>query len=164
MSGWHPRCQGLSCDIRDYESVRKVVRDAAEYWGHEAPDVVVNATGYGIIGAFEDQEECDVRDQWETNVVGLWNVVRAVVPDMKKRAREEEVAAAGLAGRIIVFGSVYGVASVPGLARRFGNSFFCLYCGLFCLFVIVLEERKLSSSEKSPLPFYFRKGGWDGKS
>ncbi|KAF8248886.1 hypothetical protein K440DRAFT_623994 [Wilcoxina mikolae CBS 423.85] len=40
MHGWHKRCQGLVCDVRDRATIEKAWEAAREYWGRV--DVVVN--------------------------------------------------------------------------------------------------------------------------
>ena len=66
------------------------------------------ANGPGIIGACEDQDEHDIRAQFDTNVTGLVNILQTTLPYFRARGD----------GRYIVFSSVYGVASIPGLGRR----------------------------------------------
>lgn len=110
MQGWHKHCQGLVCDVRARETVEKVLRDALEWWGRI--DVIVNCTGYGIIGAVEDQDEHDIRAQFETNVVGLVNIFQVCLPYFRRR-RIEEPDRRG--GKFIVFSSLHGVIGVPGL-------------------------------------------------
>jgi NAD(P)-dependent dehydrogenase (short-subunit alcohol dehydrogenase family) len=40
MKGWHERCQGLVCDVRDRETVEQAWREARGWWGGRV-DVVV---------------------------------------------------------------------------------------------------------------------------
>lgn len=103
MHGWHKRCQGLVCDVRDRNTVLEVWKRALEGWGRV--DVVVNCTGYGIIGACEDQDEHDIRAQFETNVMGLIHIFQVTLPYFRERRT----------GRFIVFSSLHGVMGVPGL-------------------------------------------------
>ncbi|KAI5803134.1 hypothetical protein EDC01DRAFT_786778 [Geopyxis carbonaria] len=103
MRNWHPNCLGLVCDVRSRPTIAAVLRDSLAHWGRV--DVVVNATGYGIIGAFEDQDAHDVAAQFETNVTGLVNIFAATLPYFRGRR----------AGRYIVFSSLHGLSAVPGL-------------------------------------------------
>ena len=136
MHGWHKRCQGLVCDVRERSTVDHVFARARERWGEI--DIVVkfvpallllsdrreggtegllmegergcgadSCTGYGIIGACEDQDEHDIRAQFETNVTGLVNIVQATLPYFRGRG----------SGRYIIFSSLYGLVSAPGLGR-----------------------------------------------
>ncbi len=67
-------------------------------------DVLVNNAGYGLVGAIEESSADDVRRIYETNVFGLLNVTRAVLPHMRRRH----------AGRIVNFSSLGGYRSAAG--------------------------------------------------
>ena len=126
MQGWHKRCQGLVCDVRERSMVDRVLEQAKGFWG--SIDIIVkyllfpplwltglirgkknSCTGYGIIGACEDQDEHDIRAQFETNVTGLVNIVQSTLPYFRERG----------GGRYIVFSSLHGLISAPGLGRRY---------------------------------------------
>src|SRR5262249_10930532 len=67
---------------------------------------VVNNAGIAIAGAFEEQHDQDLRDQFETNVFGVMKVTRRVLPAMRAPRR----------GRIINLSSVSGRISFPLLS------------------------------------------------
>jgi NAD(P)-dependent dehydrogenase (short-subunit alcohol dehydrogenase family) len=48
-------------------------------------DVLVNNAGYALFGMIEDVNEVQIRQQFETNVFGLLNMTRAVLPLMRKQ-------------------------------------------------------------------------------
>ncbi len=60
---------------------------------------LVNNAGIGVVGAFEEQSEEDVRAQLETNVLGLLAVTRAVIPSMRAAGRGRIFNLTSLAGR-----------------------------------------------------------------
>jgi NAD(P)-dependent dehydrogenase (short-subunit alcohol dehydrogenase family) len=64
---------------------------------------VVNNAGIGVGGAFEEQSEADIREQFETNVFGTMEVTRAVLPSMRAAGR----------GRIINVSSMQGRVGLP---------------------------------------------------
>jgi NAD(P)-dependent dehydrogenase (short-subunit alcohol dehydrogenase family) len=68
--------------------------------------VLVNNAGYGHIAPFEQAGEEDFRAQIDTNFYGVVNLIRAVLPAMRKQR----------AGHIINISSVGGRTSTPGLA------------------------------------------------
>jgi len=69
-------------------------------------EAVVNNAGIAVGGVFEEQSDRDVRDQFETNVLGMMAVTRAVLPSMR----------AGGRGRIVNLSSLSGRVGLPGLS------------------------------------------------
>ncbi len=61
---------------------------------------LVNNAGIARGGAFEEQSEADVRDQFETNVFGMMVVTRAVLPSMRAAARGRIINVSSLSGRV----------------------------------------------------------------
>jgi len=68
-------------------------------------DVLVNNAGYGLLAATEEASAEEVRKQYDTNVFGLLNVTRAVLPQLRKQA----------SGHIINISSLFGyMNNTPG--------------------------------------------------
>ena len=103
MEGWHQNCLGALCDIRVPETVEAVYKRTINHWG--GFDIVTNCTGYGVIGACEDQDMSDVRAQFETNFFGTLNIIQLSLPYFRERN----------AGRYLIFSSTSGALGVPGL-------------------------------------------------
>lgn len=104
MQGWHPdRCLGLLCDVRVRETVREVIDKSISHWGRI--DIIANCSGYGVIGACEDQDEYEIRNQFETNFMGTLNIIQLSLPYFREQA----------AGRYLIFSSTSGALGVPGL-------------------------------------------------
>ena len=70
-------------DVTDQSSINTCVADVIAEFG--SIDVVVNNAGYGLVGPFEAQTDEQIRRQFETNLFGVMNVTRAVLPHMRKR-------------------------------------------------------------------------------
>jgi NAD(P)-dependent dehydrogenase (short-subunit alcohol dehydrogenase family) len=113
-------------------------------------DILVNNAGYGLVGAIEECSAAEVENLYRTNVFGLLNVTRAVLPGMRKRKF----------GRIINISSLGGYASFPGW-------------GLYCSTKFAVEGiSEALHGELAPLgirvtvvePGYFRTDFLDGKS
>jgi NAD(P)-dependent dehydrogenase (short-subunit alcohol dehydrogenase family) len=67
-------------------------------------DILVNNAGICLVGAVEETSAAQVEDLYRTNVFGLLNVTRAVLPSMRKRR----------AGHVINISSVAGYSGYAG--------------------------------------------------
>jgi NAD(P)-dependent dehydrogenase (short-subunit alcohol dehydrogenase family) len=70
-------------DIRDAVQAQEVVAAALARFGRI--DVLVNNAGYGLFGAFEENEAAAIERQFATNVFGTFNVTRAVLPVLRRQ-------------------------------------------------------------------------------
>jgi NAD(P)-dependent dehydrogenase (short-subunit alcohol dehydrogenase family) len=68
-------------DVTDLERAYQVAEAAVGAFG--CVDVLVNNAGYGQFSAFEEMTPDEVRAQLDTNLFGLMNVTRAVLPLMR---------------------------------------------------------------------------------
>lgn len=93
----------VELDVCDPGSVRKAVETVAGV-APDGLDVLINNAGYALTGPAETLATDDVRAQFETNVIGLFDVTRAFLPQMRARR----------AGRIVNMSSLLGEISVPG--------------------------------------------------
>src|SRR5436190_7679420 len=96
-------CLGLLCDVRARGTVQEVIDRSIAYWGRI--DIIANCSGYGVIGACEDQDEFDIRNQFETNFMGTLNIIQLSLPHFRARR----------VGRYLIFSSTSGALGVPGL-------------------------------------------------
>lgn len=109
--GNDPDVLALSLDVTDKKSVESAVKEAVGRFG--GIDVLVNNAGYGLLGWFEDMTDEQIRSQYETNVFGVMNVTRAVLPVMRGRK----------SGHIFTITSVSGIFSVAGGAVYASSKF-----------------------------------------
>jgi NADP-dependent 3-hydroxy acid dehydrogenase YdfG len=79
------RALGLALDVTDAQQIAKAVEAARESFGHI--DVLVNNAGYGYLAALEEGEDDEIRALFDTNVFGLVDVTRGVLPGMRARRR-----------------------------------------------------------------------------
>ena len=89
-------------DVTDPQSVRTAVSAAEQRFGRI--DVLVNAAGYGYLAAIEEGEDAGIRAQFETNVFGLVDVTRAVLPGMRARRQGKIINLSSLGG-LVAFGA-----------------------------------------------------------
>jgi NAD(P)-dependent dehydrogenase (short-subunit alcohol dehydrogenase family) len=88
----------LTCplDVTKPQTIADAVASAIDTFGRI--DVLVNNAGYALIGALEECSPEEVEMQFRTNVFGLLDVTRAVLPHMRKRRRGHIVNMSSIAG------------------------------------------------------------------
>lgn len=95
------RHRHLIADVTDEAQVRAAVDEVLAAQGQI--DLLVNNAGFGISGAVEFTGDREARSQFDVNLFGTLNCIRAVVPHMRERR----------AGMILSIGSVAGSIPIP---------------------------------------------------
>src|ERR1700761_725124 len=72
-----------------------------------------SCSGYGVIGACEDQDSCDLRSQFDTNFLGTLNIIQLTLPYFREQSVKRKEGEN--AGRYLIFSSTSGALGVPGL-------------------------------------------------
>jgi NAD(P)-dependent dehydrogenase (short-subunit alcohol dehydrogenase family) len=90
------QAMAAALDVTMPNQARAVVDDAVAAFEHV--DVVVNNAGYGLFGALEELAEEDLRREFETNVFGPFNVIRAALPQLRRQRDSHIVAISSLEG------------------------------------------------------------------
>jgi NAD(P)-dependent dehydrogenase (short-subunit alcohol dehydrogenase family) len=105
------RVAGTACDVRDFDQVHAMIRDAATKLG--GLDILINNAG---IGSFSYVEKMPV-DEWkatlETNLSGVFYCCHEAIPLMKRSG----------GGYIINIGSLAGKNAFPGGAAYNASKF-----------------------------------------
>lgn len=86
----------VSLDVTDEAQAALAVAAALQRFGRI--DVLVNNAGFGLLGAVEEASADEVRRLYETNVFGLLNVTRAVLPAMRSRRQGHVINISSLGG------------------------------------------------------------------
>ena len=83
VAGHEDDALAAALDVTRHEQVTDVVAQALQRFGRI--DVLVNNAGYGYLAAIEEGEDDAVRAMFETNVFGLIDMTRAVLPAMRQQ-------------------------------------------------------------------------------
>lgn len=94
--------RAFKLDVTSKNDIENIIKFVENEFGHI--DVLVNNAGYGFISSVEEAEEDDYRALFETNVFGLMELTRAVLPLMRKQK----------SGHIVNVASIGGVIGNPG--------------------------------------------------
>lgn len=97
----HPRVETSKLDVTSAADIASATAACIEWTGRI--DLLVNNAGYGLIGPAAEWDIEDLRNQFETNFIGLVATSQAVLPEMIRRG----------SGRIVNIGSVSATAAAP---------------------------------------------------
>jgi NADP-dependent 3-hydroxy acid dehydrogenase YdfG len=101
--------RGLQCDVKESAQVDHAVELVASEEKHV--DVLVNNAGVGLHRNVDETRDEEWSRLMDTNLTGVFNCTRAVVPIMK---RQNETI--GFGGHIVNIASVAGLIGNPGLS------------------------------------------------
>lgn len=88
----------LRVDLASEASVNDAIRATIVRFG--PIDVVVNNAGYGQLGSLEELSDEESRVNFDVNVFGTLNVIRQVMPHLRRRQRGHIINIASIAGLI----------------------------------------------------------------
>jgi NAD(P)-dependent dehydrogenase (short-subunit alcohol dehydrogenase family) len=91
----------MRLDVLETDSIRQAFALALKK--HGRIDVLVNNAGYGLIGPIEGATKEQIQAQTDTNLVGLMDATRQVLPYMRKSG----------SGTIVNIASIAGLAGFP---------------------------------------------------
>jgi short-subunit dehydrogenase len=93
-----PNIAAIRLDVTDESSIKSAIAETIEKFG--AINVVVNNAGYGLVGAFEASNNEQIERQFQTNVFGLMNVCREILPVFREQKNGVIINVASMGGRI----------------------------------------------------------------
>ncbi|WP_298117507.1 SDR family oxidoreductase [Flavobacterium sp.] len=97
----YPSLRVFALDVMNESTIKQAVKDTISVFG--GIDVLFNNAGYGLVGAFEAMRQDQINKQFETNVFGVMNVTRAILPHFR----------ANMKGIIINTTSMGGLITFP---------------------------------------------------
>lgn len=98
----------LEMDLSDEGSVSGAIGKTIDAFG--AIDAVVNNAGYGQIGTLEEISDEEARANFDVNVFGVLNVIRAAMPHLRARRS----------------GRIFNISSIGGYSANFAG--WGIYC------------------------------------
>lgn len=111
----------LEVNVTDEKSVRNAIAKTLETFG--TIDVVVNNAGYGQLGTLEELSDKEARQNFDTNVFGLLNVMRNVMPHLRNKKSGHIINISSIAGFLGAFPGwgIYNATkfAVAGLTEAF---------------------------------------------
>ena len=90
--------QCLRLDVTDINSIKAAINETLERFGRI--DAVVNNAGFAVVGPFEAATQEQIRKQFGTNVFGVMNVCREILPYFREQKRGFIVNIASVGGRV----------------------------------------------------------------
>ncbi|WP_085615802.1 MULTISPECIES: oxidoreductase [unclassified Pseudomonas] len=105
--GQHPNLLAVRLDVTREEDAHAAVAAGIKHFGQI--DVLVNNAGFGVLGAVEETSASETERLFATNVFGLLNVTRAVLPHMRRQRSGHVINISSLGGYQAYMGwGVYG--------------------------------------------------------
>jgi NAD(P)-dependent dehydrogenase (short-subunit alcohol dehydrogenase family) len=91
----------VALDVTNNQTILQAIKDVLSKEGHI--DVLINNAGVGITGPIEEIPEAEIKNNFETNLFGPINVIKAVLPSMRSHG----------SGLIINITSIAGYMGLP---------------------------------------------------
>lgn len=131
----------LEVDLTNENSVQTAIADTLAHFG--SIDVVVNNAGYGQMGTLEELSDREVKQNFDVNVFGLLNVIRAVMPHLRAKRS----------------GHIFNITSIGGYTADFAG--WGIYCSTkFAVSglteALAAEARSFNVKVSLVYPGYFR--------
>lgn len=98
-------------DVTDSESIHRAIEAGVERFGKL--DVLVNNAGFGQYGVFEGLPQERIQRNFDVNLFGVMNVMRAVLPIFRRQG----------GGMIVNMSSVGGLVGFPGISTYLATKF-----------------------------------------
>lgn len=85
-------------DVTDEQSIARAIDSVIKDFGKI--DVLVNNAGYGAVGVFEKATKEQIQKQFDTNVFGVMNVTRHILPHFRANGAGTLINVSSMGGRL----------------------------------------------------------------
>ena len=103
--------RAIKLDVTQEADAKNAIAEAVKEFGRI--DVLVNNAGYALVGAIEEASSEQIKQQFDTNVFGVLNVTREVLPILREQK----------SGHIVNIGSVVGFTAFPSFGYYSATKF-----------------------------------------
>ncbi len=79
----YPNLKLFALDVMNETSIKQAINDTISTFG--AIDVLYNNAGYALVGAFEAMNQEQIKRQFDTNVFGVMNVTKFILPHFRAK-------------------------------------------------------------------------------
>lgn len=98
-------------DVRDEESIVSAIAQGKERFGRI--DAILSNAGYGQYGIFEEVPKAKIQEQFDVNVFGAMNMLRAILPEFRANG----------GGKVLVTSSSGGIYGLPTMTLYITTKF-----------------------------------------
>ena len=98
-------------DVTDPAGIAAAIRAGLDRFGDI--DMVINNAGFALYGVFESLDASDIRRMFDTNLFGVMNVIKGILPHFRSRK----------AGHIVNISSAGGIVSLPAMSIYCSSKF-----------------------------------------
>ncbi|MCL2591306.1 MAG: SDR family oxidoreductase [Betaproteobacteria bacterium] len=88
----------LQCDVTNKDSIKSSIKTGIRTFGNI--DVLVNNAGYYTIGSFETATDEQIRRQIDTNLLGLINTTKEIIPHFREQKSGTIINLSSIAGNV----------------------------------------------------------------
>lgn len=98
-------------DVTSPASIAAAIQAGLDRFGDI--DMVINNAGFGVYGVFEGLDDLDIRRMYDTNLFGVMNVTRGILPHFRSKK----------AGHIVNISSAGGIFALPAMSIYCSSKF-----------------------------------------
>ena len=151
-NGW--KVKAFQCDVADAVAVKSCISQVIEQFGRI--DVLVNNAGIARMTPFEEIDESLLDEHIRVNIKGTWNMIRQVIPFMRRTGYGRIVNMASVTGPMVCDKgyTAYGLtkAAIVGLTKTIAVEYaeYGITCNAVCPGYILTPSVERNSARSHP--------------